>query len=1209
MPYGTDTYGLEAYGSEGPAPTQTIEFSNGIPSDEAVGQVHASLTIAPTGIASSEVVGQPHVALTVSPTSIASAEAVGTPNVGFVVAPSSIPSQESVGAPHIQFIVQPDSIASAEQFGIPEITTNFIPGWSVRVYRLTGEVVAEVGRWQKLKFQDVLSGKGVGQIDFLWEDAARIGLLNDEFVWRCFYDGKLAFSWLTQAVNEQLVTEDQRVLAVFSGPGIAEVLTWGTVLPPDYPVWVNRSWSWTDVRAMKVWRDLFNAAKARGTLPQVITSFSDAADSDGAAWTDVGSYEVEPGGTLYEYMEKFAAFAGADWRLSPTWSLDASLNYGRHLEDTVRFQLGADQVKLGRGRSRADLRNVGYVEGGVGGIQEAVDNGSVTKWGRREVFMQAGDAQDIATTQGIASRLVDQSKDERIQILCSVLPDGQGRKVFHDYGLGDWVGLDGALTGEWRAVAITVDVNEQGLASVELGLESLFEYKERKLERLTANGGSSTVAPGNLQSGKTPGGVIESVVVAPPPPAPTGLTLSTGANENRVYIDVSWTAVSASGPDPVTEYEVEVVRVGSGTEQAIRTVAAPVRVEPVEPGVNYEVRVRAISRFGRSSTFLGPQTITAGTDATIPVAATGLSIGAGVRTITATWNDNADLDVQNGKGTYDLQIDTANTFNTPNLRGKRVGGTIASFTDLATSTTYYARVRAVDSSGNAGPWSAIVSATTQQVGNVDIAAGAVDTLKIADGAITNAKIGNAEITTAKIFEMSASKLSAGTLSAAQITLGSGGVLRAGRALAPFHYLLLDENGIRFYRNGSSQFAGGSLSLEANVSTGALALTGDITASTLTTTGTGTIGGALDVSGTLTLTGSGKIRTGVSGARVEIVAGSQGDIFLYSGSGSEAAPGLVDASVNVTRGQIGMISPNVHGSDSRGVVLGRSATTGGGWGNVEISSWNWNLTGRNSCDLHLYLGGSGVHRWYGAGDVEKAYMNADGNLRGSNWASTSDGYRAVFGHRTAVDWTFEFAAIYQSDNGGDKGTYISSYENGWVQLKSGFNPIFQVKWGGEWRVMTWDLPVLGGMDMIGRVANGFMQIGRSTSSGEYKMDIVDAEPEDDNPIYKVRTKRFKYDPEKVRNAEDINSGYIAEGGLFGLQAEQIAEVMPQGVNWWRDDQGNRIRPTSLDLNCLVSYTIAALRNERRKRKDLQTEVQVLEHIVKQLAARIKPTKEG
>src|ERR1041385_1547796 len=52
---------------------------------------------------------------------------------------------------------------------------------------------------------------------------------------------------------------------------------------------------------------------------------------------------------------------------------------------------------------------------------------------------------------------------------------------------------------------------------------------------------------------------LSSVINTAPPTGPTSLVLSTGANENTVYVDASWTAAT----DPqVVEYEVEFSKSG-----------------------------------------------------------------------------------------------------------------------------------------------------------------------------------------------------------------------------------------------------------------------------------------------------------------------------------------------------------------------------------------------------------------------------------------------------------------------------------------------------------------------------------------------------------------------------------------------------------------------------------------------------------------------
>lgn len=1011
MPYGTRTYGVGPYGADSGGLNAPIQ-DTGIPSEEAfgVGAVVLLLVVQTSGIPTAEAFGTgAQVSRTlVQNTGIPSAEAFGigaviglnlvqttgissaeTFGVGdviqlTVVQTTGIPSEEAfgAGAAAMLLIRQLTGIPSGEAFGAgARVLVNYVPGWTVRVVRLGGGVVAEVGRHSELAFLKQLSGKGTGTITLLIEDAIEMSLLDEELVWRVFYDGLWAFSFFSSALEEKRVSVEMDRTVTFSGPGIAECLEWGTVLPPGYPAYTDRNWAWHDARAMKIWRDLFAAVQSRGTLPMVVPSFSDATDSSGAAWTDSVSMDIEPGGTLYEYLEKLSGMAEADWIMTPGFGLDVRRDYGDHKEDQIRFQIASDQVKFTRGKDRSGVRNVAYAEGSAGGIQEASNGGSIVSWGRREAYIQAGDSADAPTTAGIAAALIDQNQDERVQISFAVLPDSADRKVFYDYDVGTWIGAESdepGITGDYRCVAIACKIDTEGNAEVELGLQSLFELKQSRLEKLQANGGGNSSVGAGLQSGITPDGVINAVVTSPGPTAPTGLTLSTGANENRVYIDASWTSVTPSGADPVVEYEAELSRDGVGTISAQRAVTAPIRFEPVEPGVSYTVRVRAISRLGRSSTFLGPSTITAGTDPTVPAQATGLIMGGAIRSITLTWNENTELDVVNGKGSYDVQIDTANTFSTPNLRGKRVGGTVISFSDLPTQvpTAYYGRVRAVDSSGNAGPWSTTATTTTQQAVGTDITPLSIDTALIANAAITNAKIANLAVDNAKISDLSAGKITAGTITAAMITLGSGGVLRAGRALAPFHYLLLDENGLRFYNNGSSQFVGGTLAMELNVVSGNAEFKGTITGASInagTISGTTISGGSITgttITGT-TITG-GTVQTAASGTRV-VMSGSGSGIGIYSGQGYESQPGLLwGAYSNGSYLETTIQSPTRAGNSPALIALRDK-----GWGgspNVELYS-NWTWIGADRFEVHWVdqTDGFSVRKSGGNNDIRCYYI--------------------------------------------------------------------------------------------------------------------------------------------------------------------------------------------------------------------------------------------
>jgi hypothetical protein len=204
------------------------------------------------------------------------------------------------------------------------------------------------------------------------------------------------------------------------------------------------------------------------------------------------------------------------------------------------------------------------------------------------------------------------------------------------------------------------------------------------------------------------------------------LTLTSGANENRVFIDASWDSVAnvqgyevelltpeittesvgEEGQDVLTSYNLIVTR--------MHTVDTSVRFEPVEPMTSYTVRVFIRHSSMSSAVPYLTGEVTTGKDETIPEQVTGLSVGAGYKTITAVWDEVSDADVRDGNGQYEIDIATNAAF-TEGLRTQRVGGTIASFGDLAPGTLLYVRVRAVDSSGNLGPYSDTETATPGDV--------------------------------------------------------------------------------------------------------------------------------------------------------------------------------------------------------------------------------------------------------------------------------------------------------------------------------------------------------------------------------------------------------------------------------------------------------------------------------------------------------------
>lgn len=388
-----------------------------------------------------------------------------------------------------------------------------------------------------------------------------------------------------------------------------------------------------------------------------------------------------------------------------------------------------------------------------------------------------------------------------------------------------------------------------------------------------------------------------NLLIGVTPPTPGTVDVVVGANENVVYADASWLPPDGYGSDQVIEYEVELAKVTDVEYQELypetygsastamttkrqetlisvdRVSERTIRLEPLEPVTDYVVRIRAVNNIGFVSTVSAEAYFTTGKDDTIPVQVTGLVIGAGLRTITAFWNDNPDPDVRDGNGAYELQIALDAAF-TSGLRTARSSGSIASIGDLSPATTYHVRVRAIDASGNAGEWSSAGTATTIKADTVDIsddaitapliAAGTIqaDSAIIADGAITNAKIGDAQITSAKILNLAASKITTGTLSSTTITVGSNGIIRTGTS----------SNGVDITADGITLRQSGSIKAQLPNSGNAY-FEGSIFASSIT--GSTVTGGILQ-----TASSSGRVR--LSGQS----SSERARAVFYNSSGTE-----------------------------------------------------------------------------------------------------------------------------------------------------------------------------------------------------------------------------------------------------------------------------------------------------------------------------------
>ncbi len=625
---------------------------------------------------------------------------------------------------------------------------------------------------------------------------------------------------------------------------------------------------------------------------------------------------------------------------------------------------------------------------------------------------------------------------------------------------------------------------------------------------------------------------VNGIVVGSAASPATGLTLTTGAFMEDIWIDADW---DAPADGTAATYDVELARkVGLGYElvQSYSVGGTSIRMAALEPNQVYGVRVTAINRIQVRSITLPPSgfsDITTGLDATIPGQVTGVALTAGIKTMMVTWTEIGDRDVARGTGTYEVQLDTNNGFGTANTRF--TSATITSFQGVISGLIYYTRVRAVDNSGNAGPWSVTVSTPTVLTSSDDIGSGAVQTTHIAALAVGNAQIANAAIDNAKIASLSADKITAGTLNADRIgantldvnklttstltsktiTIGAGGVLKIGNA--PTTGVLINDQGIRLYSGGAVKVALdvlGTATFEGNISASS------ITSSTITsaTINAGTITGAT-------------VRTAASGQRLALENTSIDALSLYTGHGSESAAGRLAVALSGSSLICQIDSPRSSGNDWTQVVMG--SVTGGNGSSVNLVIVNGSGTQRGYIGINAASNGSNP-KVYGQG-IEMLQLvysvpgtNAEARLVGSG----NYGFLYLFGGGAA--------ATLNVNNGLGSGFHLMNNTN------ATFVPV---------------------------QASAF----NLSSSRSVKVNVREESTSALDRISQMEIVRFqRAKTETQEEIEQLPEHVKREYELdeIGLIAEDVFNIVPEAV--LTDETGN---PRSINLGILVALALKAI----------------------------------
>jgi hypothetical protein len=197
------------------------------------------------------------------------------------------------------------------------------------------------------------------------------------------------------------------------------------------------------------------------------------------------------------------------------------------------------------------------------------------------------------------------------------------------------------------------------------------------------------------------------------PAVPTGLagTLTNAADGLSASMAVSWTAVSDTDLDSyVLAFRQTASPVNDWQYVYVDKSLTSTTIQGLVPYKAYDIRIRSKDFSANYSNWTTIVNVTAQAN-TAPATPTGLAITTGKDNIRLSWNENTETDVANNAGTYDVTVATNSGFTTGVLQ-YRTGATSISINGLAENTTYYARVRAVDSQGATSAYSASVNAAT-----------------------------------------------------------------------------------------------------------------------------------------------------------------------------------------------------------------------------------------------------------------------------------------------------------------------------------------------------------------------------------------------------------------------------------------------------------------------------------------------------------------
>lgn len=236
-------------------------------------------------------------------------------------------------------------------------------------------------------------------------------------------------------------------------------------------------------------RRLILKAQDRGTIRHIIPDWSDAADSMGAAWVSNTSAEAALGAGLMSVLDDYCSSNRADWIFRPDYRLqvrqrvyvqgpgipDPTAPY--HKENEVIFYEEESQLAKQRTRSYQDVSN--YLVGSTANGEYVVESDTASIDGfqqREELVSDTLTPTDIPSLRTNLKNQLETKKDGTSSWTVNVAHNIEGKRLYKDYELGDWVSVQSTNPSPrldaWRIAAISIQVAGDADPEIELTLNA-----------------------------------------------------------------------------------------------------------------------------------------------------------------------------------------------------------------------------------------------------------------------------------------------------------------------------------------------------------------------------------------------------------------------------------------------------------------------------------------------------------------------------------------------------------------------------------------------------------------------------------------------------------------------------------------------------------------------------------------------------------------